>query len=327
MLRGYVKKLPPARIAEQLWSRDNVTPEILRAATTPATTTTTGWAAELARVAIYDLVQSITSVSAGAQLIDRGLQLSMSGIAELRVPGRVLNAAAAGQWVAEGAPAPARQLSFANVILQPRKLSVLLTFTHEQAESSNIEAIVRQSMGEAAGLALDAQMFSATAGDAAKPPGLLVGVAPIGAATGGGSAAMTTDLGKLFGALAVQGAGKDAVIVAAVPEAVTLKLAAGPKFDYDIIASTALAAGTVAVIEVASFVSGFSLVPEFRVGDQASYHAEDTSPQNITGGTPSPAVPVKSLWQTNAIGLKMDFHAAWGLRAAGHAQWIQGATW
>src|SRR6516165_10273821 len=50
MLRGYVKKLPPARIAEQLWSRDNVTPEILRAATTPATTTTTGWAAELARV-------------------------------------------------------------------------------------------------------------------------------------------------------------------------------------------------------------------------------------------------------------------------------------
>jgi hypothetical protein len=170
-------------------------------------------------------------------------------------------------------------------------------------------------------------MFSATAGDAAKPPGLFVGIAPTPAATGGGTAAMMTDLGKLFGALANAGAGKNAVIVAAVPEATTLKMSVGPRFDIPIIASTALAAGTVAVIEVASFVSAFSAVPEFRVADQASYHAEDTSPQDITGGTPSPAVPVKSLFQTNSVALKMDFFAAWGLRAAGHAQYLTGATW
>jgi hypothetical protein len=326
-LRSYVKKSTPEYVVAQMWSRDPVTVEVLRAATAPATTTTTGWAKEVSRTAIYDLVQSVTSLSAAAQLIDRGLQLSLDGIGELRVPGRVLNAAAAGQWVAEGGAAPARQLSFANAILQPRKLSVLMTFTHEQAESSNIEAIVRQTMGEAAGLALDAAMFSAVAGDASRPPGLFVGVAPVTAATGGGTTAMYTDLGKLFGALAGAGAGKNAVIVAAIPEAVTLKLTAGPKFDYDIIASTALAAGTVAVVEVASFVSGFSALPTFRVADQASYHAEDASPQDITGGTPSPAVPVKSLFQTNSIGLKMDFHAAYGLRAAGHAQYLTGATW
>jgi hypothetical protein len=326
-LRGYVKKSTPEYVVAQMWGRDPVTVEVLRAATAPATTTTSGWAKELARVAVYDLVQSTTSISAGAQLIDRGLQLSLDGIAELRVPGRVLNAAAAGQWVAEGQPAPARQLSFASAILQPRKLSVLMTFTHEQAESSNIEAIVRQTMGEAAGLAIDTQMFSATAGDAAKPPGLFVGVAPTGAATGGGTNAIMTDLGKLFGALANAGAGKNAVIICAVPEAVTLKATLGPKWDYDIIPSTALPSGTVAVVEVASFVSGFSAVPTFRVADQASYHAEDTSPQDITGGTPSPAVSVKSLFQTNSIGLKMDFHAAWGLRAAGHTQYLTGATW
>jgi hypothetical protein len=326
-LRAYVKKSTPEFVVAQMWGRDPVTVEVLRAATAPATTTTTGWAKELTRTAIYDLVQSVTSVSAAAELIGRGLQLSLDGIAELRVPGRVLSAAAAGQWVAEGGAAPARQLSFANAILQPRKLSVLMTFTHEQAESSNIEAIVRQTMGEAAGLALDTQMFSATAGDAAKPPGLFVGVAPVTAATGGGSAAMMTDLGKLFGALTNAGAGKNAVIVAAVAEATTLKMTAGPQFDIPILASTALAAGTVAVVEVASFVSGFSALPTFRVGDQASYHAEDTSPQDITGGTPSPAVPVKSMFQTNSTALKMDFHAAWALRATGHAQYLTGATW
>jgi hypothetical protein len=326
-LRAYMKKSTPEYVVAQMWGRDTVTAEIIKAATAPATTTTTGWAKELTRVAIYDMIQSITSVSAAAQLIDRGLQLSLDGIGELRVPGRVLSAAAAGQWVAEGAPAPARQLSFTNAILQPRKLSVLMTFTYEQAESSNIEAIVRQTMGEATGLAIDTQMFSATAGDAAKPPGLFVGVAPVPAATGGGALAMTTDIGKLFGALAASGGGKTAVIVAATEEAITLKMSVGPQFDIPILASTSLPTGTVAVVEAASFVSGFSPVPTFRVGHEASFHMEDSSPQDITGGTPSPAVPVKSMFQTNAVALKMDFFAAWGLRAAGHTQYLAGATW
>ena len=106
-------------------------------------------------------------------------------------------------------------------------------------------------------------------------------------------------------------------------QANTLKLTAGPQFNVPIIASTGLAAGTVAVIESASFVSGFSSTPEFRVGDQAAYHAEDTAPADpIMAGQ-----PVKSLWQTHSIGMKMDLFAAWGLRAAGHAQWLSGATW
>src|SRR5262249_45060403 len=81
-------------------SGDAVTAEILRAASSPATTTTSGWAKELAGVAILDLVQSITSISAAAEVINRGLKVNLDGVAELRVPGRVLNAAAAGQWVA-----------------------------------------------------------------------------------------------------------------------------------------------------------------------------------------------------------------------------------
>ena len=255
MFRGYAKKMTAERAAELMFARDNVTLEILRrSATTPATTSTTGWATELARIAIFDLVQSATSVSAAAELIERGLKLNIDGIAEFRVPGRVVNAAGAGQWVAEGAPAPARQLVFSNTaVLQPRKLSVLIVFTFEQVTSSNIEEITKQTLEEAVGFALDQKMFSADAASASAPAGLFASVTPITAATGGGTTAMMTDLSKLLGALAASGGGKSAVVVAAQAQANTLKLTAGPQFNVPIIASTGLAAGTVAVIESASF--------------------------------------------------------------------------
>jgi hypothetical protein len=311
-----------------MFKSDPVTDLVLRGATSAADTATSGWAQQLAGIAIYDFVQSITSLSAAAELIVRGLRLSMDQIAEYRVPGRVPTAAAAGMWVAEETAAPARQLVFSNpAILRPRKLSVMYPYTRELAESSNIEAVVRQTLGETAAMALDLAVFSAAAGDATKPPGLLNGIAPITPATGGGAAAMEGDLKALFAALAAQGAGKTAVIVAALPQAVTLKTLVGPKFDYDIVASTALATGTVVVVEVASFVSGFSSTPEFRVSNQAIYHAEDTAPTDITGGSPSSASPVRSLYQTDALALKMNLWAAWGLRAANHTAWITGATW
>ena len=323
-LRAFITGKSPEREAKAMFGADFV----LKAATGPATIGTAAWAGSLAPVSIYGLVADITSISAAAALIDRGLKLDMDGIAEHRVPGRVLNAAAAGMWVAEGGTAPARALAVSNAaILRPRRLSVLYSYSREQAASSNIENIVRQTLSEASGLALDSQMFSALAGDASKPAGLLAGVAPLTPTSGGGVAARDSDLKNLFAALAAQGAGKTAVIVAAMPQAVTLKASVGPKFDFDIIASTALAAGTVVVLEVASFVSGFSPVPQFRVSNLATYHAEDTAPTNITGGTPSPAVPVRSMFQTDSIGLYMDLWAAWGLRASGHAQWVTGATW
>jgi len=330
-LRSFITGAKPASIAKSMWGDDHVTGIILKATTGPATTTGSNWASALAGIAIYDTIQSITSISAAAELIDRGLKLNMDHIGELRVPGRVLNAAAAGQWVAEGAPIPARALSFSNAtILRPRKLSVLTSYTREMIESSNIEAVVKATLAEAAGLALDIRMFSNTAADAAGPGGLFAGVTPLVPTTGGGATpgeAAVTDIGNLFAALAANGAGKTAVIVAAVPQATRLKLVAGAQFDTDIIASTALPAGTVAAIELASFVSGFSSVPEFETARDAAIHMEDTSPQDITGGTPSPAVPIKSMFQLDATALRLSLWGAWGLRAAGHAQWIQGATW
>jgi len=159
-------------------------------------------------------------------------------------------------------------------------------------------------------------MWSADPGDATKPPGLFAGVTPIGATTGGGTNAMTDDLGKLFAALAANGGGKTAVIIAAMPQAAKLKATVGPKFDYDIIASTALPTGTVAVLVVASFVSGFR--QHGRI--YGALHMEDTTPADIVSAGGTVATPMKSLFQIDAIALKTTLWAAWGLRAAGHCQ-------
>jgi Phage capsid family len=310
-----------------MFGNDPVTEYLLRAATGPAETGTTGWAQPLAGVAIYDLVATATSVSAGADIISRGLKTSLDHIAELRIPGRALSASQAGQWVPEGGAIPVRQLSFSNVtILRPRKLAVITVYTREMAENSNIEAILRQTLTEATGIAIDGQMLSTNAGDSSKPAGLFTG-APIAAATGGGVAAMMADLGALFGALAANGAGKSAVVVAAVPQAVGMKAMLGPQWDYPILASSQMAAGTVAVIEVASFVSGFSSTPEFSVSQIGALHMEDTAPTDITGGTPSPAVPIKSMFQVDALALRTELWASFGMRAVGHTAYLTGATW
>src|SRR6516225_6302021 len=317
-LKAFITGDTPERTAKAMFGDST----IIKAATTPAMLSgTAAWAQSLGGVAVYDLIQDATTVSAAADLIDRGLKVNMSGVAELHVPGRVLSAAAAGQWVAESGAAPAPALSFADTVLRPRKLAVITTYSQQLAESSNIEEIVRATNSEAAGLALDLAMLSNSAGDATKPAGLLFNIAPLTSTAGGGQNAMAQDLENLFAALATSGAGKTAVIIAAMPQAVRLMMEAGPKFNFDIIPSTALATGTVVVVEVASFVSGFSGVADFSVSRAGMVHLENTTPGDF------PAAPMTSLYQTDLLGLKMTLDAAWGMRAANHVAWLTGATW
>jgi hypothetical protein len=278
------------------------------------------------------MIAAVASLSAGADVITRGTIVPFDGFGSIRVPGRAFaaNNADAGQWVAEGAPIPNRQLSFTSgVTLTPRKLAVLVTFSREMAEASAIEAISRAMISEAVGLALDAQLFSATAGDATKPGGLLVGVTPIGATGAGASPAEAAagDIGNLVEALAANHGGKTPLFIAAPKQAAALKLFAGPHFDYPVISSASLAAGTIIAVEMASFVSAWAPEPEFVTVKAATIHMEDVAPADIVGVGGAVAVPVRSLFQVDAIGLRMVLRASWGMRAAGHVQVVTGTNW
>jgi hypothetical protein len=212
-------------------------------------------------------------------------------------------------------------------VLSPRKLESIYGFTREMAQHSNIEAIVRQTLSEATGLALDLAMLSDDAGSASTPPGIFATSDAFTPTTGSGRAAMDADLKMLFTALAAKGGGKTAVITCPLAQAKFLESYVSPKFSTEILVSTAMAANTVGLIEVASFVSGFRSKAEFATSHTTLLHFEDDTPSNITGGSPSPASPVGSLFQVDGIALATRLWGSWALRAPGHAQLIKGVTW
>jgi len=160
----------------------------------------------------------------------------------------------------------------------------------------------------------------------------LNGVIGLTPTAGGGAAALNGDIKNLITALVAANAGRDPVIVTNPIQATTLSLMAGPKFTLPVLASNAIAAGTVIMIEASSFVSAFDPTPEFTAGDQMTIHMEDTSPADIVSGGGAAAVPVKSMLQIDSIGLRMILRAAWGLRGPkvatkANVAYLTGATW
>jgi hypothetical protein len=286
------------RTAEKMFGDDTLQ-IVLRAATSPASTTGTEWADVLAAAMVSDFVQSIASVSAEAALIERGTRVSLDGVGSVRVPGRTTNPQVAAQWVGEGFAAPLKMVPLVpGPTLKQNKLVTLTSFTREQVDSSNIEVFVRTALSEALALSLDAKMFSADAASSVAPAGLLAGVAPLAATAGGGVNAMAGDIKALAAALAVAGAGAAPVIVAAVGEAMSLKLTAGPQFDVPVLASSPLPSGTVIMVEASSFVSGFGATPEFMTSKATMIHEADPAAPLVDGGTM--AAPVRSLFQTQS---------------------------
>jgi HK97 family phage major capsid protein len=310
------------RVAKELFD-EPVTQWVIRAASSVATIGSPAWAGALAEQAVDDSIMAIASVSAAAGLVQRGLKIDFARRASIRVPGRIMDATDAGQWVGEGKPIVVRtQRMTAGPLLVPRKLVVITSYTREMAESSAIEAISRALISEATGLAVDKALFGTQADDGNTPGGILNGVTPVGATAGGGSAAMVGDIEKLVGALVAAGAGANPVLVCNPVQATTIKLLAGPKFDIPVLQSTSIAAGTVIAVEASSFASAFDSVPQFETATQPMFHYDDTAPADpIMGGQ-----PVRSLFQIDSIGLRMTLKAAWGLRAP-HCAYLTSATW
>jgi hypothetical protein len=243
----------------------------------------------------------------------------------LSVPSRPLTPTDAAHFVQEGSPIPVRAFNFAAGTLRPFGLKTITTYSRELSESSGIEAVVKQTLAETFGLGIDAVMLSASAGTASAPAGLFQSAA-IPPTAGTGAAAMFGDIKALFAALAQNGAGANVVIVAPLPQVATLKAQLGARWDIPILASTAMTAPSIGAIDLTSLVTGFKSEVEFDVSGATTLHM-DTAPTQITGGTPSPAVPVKSGFQVEMLALRATMHLCWTMRVAGHAQLISGVTW
>lgn len=66
-----------------------------------------------------------------------------------------------------------------------------------------------------------------------------------------------------------------------------------------------------------------------EISDVATLHLEDTTPADIVSGpsgTPTPATPVKSMFQTDSLALRMIMMINWLMRRPVVA-WMTGTAW
>jgi hypothetical protein len=108
------------------------------------------------------------------------------------------------------------------------------------------------------------------------------------------------------------------------------EISRGSLLTVPIVKSTTVPTNTMVLMDAHDFASVTEAAPRFDVSDQAVLHMEDTTPLAIIGGTagsPTSAVPTRSLWQTDTIGVRMILPMNWILRRPGMVQYMTGMTW
>ena len=283
---------------------------IERAATAPAVTGDATWAAPLVSRTVADFFLSIRHQSAFTALLARTPPLSLGGTIRNVVVGGEIQSA----FVAEGAPIAVVAGSFSTLLLTPKKVATIAEFSDEMLrESVNIESIVRMMLSAGVSSALDAAFFGSGAASASTPAGVLAGLTTIGpSAKTPPEEAARDDLRNLVAAL---DGPIDPCFIVAPPRAVWIG-AAMPNFGYPVFTSTAVPSDRVIAIDAAALVAATSDEPRFSVSGDATLHEEDTTPLPIgTPGSPATiAAPVRSLYQTNSVALRV--HSACGLGCA-----------
>ena len=350
-LLAHIERKNPGEVLQERYGDDVATRAVFqavtKAATTPATTTTTGWAAELVQTSIIDFIESLMPMSVYPGLANIGGRFAFGRNGQVTLPGRNTATSVGGSFVGQGSPIPVRQGAFTATSLTPKKMSVITTFTREIAEHSTpqIEALLRQAILEDTALAIDTVLLDATAASTIRPAGLRNGVTVTTAASGGGFAALVGDIKALMGALITASNGNlrrpvwimnpvNAISIALTQNAggdfpFAAGLQQGTLQGYPVLQSSAVTAGMVILVDAADFFSATGDEPRFDVSDQATLHMEDTTPLAIgTAGTPTVvAAPVRSLFQTDSIALRMMLDMNWAMRRSGVVAWTQSVTW
>jgi HK97 family phage major capsid protein/HK97 family phage prohead protease len=345
---AHVQREPiEAILRSRYGDRDERMNAVLRAAVNPAMTTVAGWAAELVQTQNTAAINRILAKAIYMPLANRGVRYTFgSGISQLKIPIRTSSSKLAGTWVGEGSPKPVKRASFSTATLTPHKLAVITTFTEEMAQYSNpaIEAILRQGLQDDTSEALDAYLIDNVASSASRPAGLLNGVTPLTAtASGTATEKMVADLKQLIAAIVAAGGGTDIVMLINPAQSISLGFAqtttgdflfatvteAGQKFNVTFIVSQTVTAGTVIAIEASEFATATGDAPRFAVSNEATLHEEDTTPLAIgTAGTPAVvAAPVRSLFQTDSIAIRLTLYVTWVMRRASMVQTIASVGW
>jgi Phage capsid family len=315
------KTVPARDILKRQWGDDHLADLVLRAAVAPSTVANTAAITQ----AGYAFLDVLTPMSAGADLLQRGIQVSLDGVASVHIPGI---APATVGFVAEAMPIPAyTEPTSTGPVLQPYKLAALVALTNELMAMPAAEALIRAALVEAVGPALDAVLFGTAAATAAQPAGLRAGIAGLTpAATGAGKdQIIVDDLQALATAVAPVAGNNNIAIIASPDAAVALQLRL-LRDEWPILVSSALAARTVIMIALNALVSSVNGPPEIEATSQAAY-VPDTAPTDIVSSPGVVASSVISVFQTDRVALKLRWPITWALRDTRGLAWMAAVNW
>jgi HK97 family phage prohead protease/HK97 family phage major capsid protein len=340
-------------VREKIYGNDEATKVIcdltLKAASAPAMTTVTGWAAELVQQIIADMMPSLLPSSVYPSLSAMGLRLTFGRNGRIIVPTRSATPTVAGSFVGEGQPIPVRQAAFTSQPMVPKKMAVITTWTREMDEHSvpAIEGLLREAIQQDTAISIDSVLLDANAATTIRPAGLRNGVTGLTPTTGGGFNALVGDLKALTGAIltATNGNIRNMVFIMNPQQALSIAFIQPPVpgglFPFaneinnnrlngsPVIKSGTVPLGTVICMDAADYVSITGDTPRFEISDQATLHMEDTAPANIgsDGTPPVVAAPVQSMFQTDSLALRLILPMNWAVRRAGVVSWVAGVTW
>jgi hypothetical protein len=306
----------PERVARALYGNDHDVELVLRAVTSPATLTNTPALAQLTKT----FLTALKPMSAGIDLLDRGIGLTFDGAAQIQLPALTLPAI---DFVGEGAPIPVVQgTSTGGPVLTPHKIAVITTLTSEMLNSSQAEQLVRMVLLNACGPALDTVLLSANAAATDRPAGLRNGIAALTASTSTGEQAMIEDLKALANAVAPVAGNGNLVLVGSPDVTTALQLWPRRPLDWPVLTSSSLAPKTLIMVAAAAVVSAVEGAPLIDAARDAVLH-HDTVPS----GDLSSAVPVISSFQTDSVALRLRWPITWCLRTPSALAWTSGVAW
>lgn len=345
-VKAFTDKVELGHMLRQMYGTDQALEIVTRAAVSPANTTVAGWAAELVQTANAAFLDRLVVESMYARLSALGARYDLGRNGSLKIPTRASTPRAAGAWVGEGAPKPVKRIGLSSVTLTPHKLAVISTYTEEMALYSTpaIEGVLRQAMTDDTSEALDGFLIDNVAASATRPAGLLNGVTPLTpSAAATDTAKIVADLKALVGAIIGAGGGRSIAILMNPLQALSIGFAqtstgdfmfagvteAGQKFMATIIPNRGVPAGTLIAVDAADFATATGDAPRFAVSNEATLHEEDTSPLALgTVGSPNTvAAPMRSLFQTDSIAIRLSLYVTWAMRRAGMVATMSGVTW
>lgn len=344
MVKAHHDKSSPIEIAKAAYKDDPEIAIIVKAATDPATMTDAAWAAPLVRETWGEFMDLIRDISIYPRL--PGIRLEFDRYGKITLPKNVGRGQLAGSFVGEGKPIPVREGAYGGVDLTPKKLAVISVFTREIGMHSMpaIQGLIQSQMLEDTAESLDGLYLDAEARDTLRPAGMQdtteTGAGNINGSSGTTVAAIIADTQAMVGRMIAARTGSTAVWCINPLRVLSLRnvqdaasgefvfraeIAAGTFQGYPLIISQNVPDDLLLLQSDGAVAFANDYAPAIEVSDQATIVFDDTVPDDVLPDTNTQ--PVKSMFQTDSIAVKMHAGLDWRISRIGGVQILTGVDW